>query len=217
MDLTGKIALVTGASRGIGRQIAVTLAGYGATVVVNYNGSQAKAEEVVSGIEANGGHAEAVQCNVAEFDAAKELINDARYENSILVRYHLGAHFKFNKTLGIGRFETQFEIDDFCYKEPLKGKDSFLNRGLYQCEFLGINPVINTNSVYTVDTVVNDRDAEKRLHLSFTVFGSYGEIIKEMFAPGQEITIVYKLERSKDERDDGEVEFFTNCILEKIV
>ena len=154
---------------------------------------------------------------VAKGDAAKELINDARYENSILVRYHLGAHFKFNKTLGIGRFETQFEIDDFCYKEPLKGKDSFLNRGLYQCEFLGINPVINTNGVYTVDTVVNDRDAEKRLHLSFTVFGSYGEIIKEMFAPGQEITIVYKLERSKDERDDGEVEFFTNCILEKIV
>ena len=65
MDLTGKIALVTGASRGIGRQIAVTLAGYGATVVVNYNGSQAKAEEVVNEIEANGGHAEAIQCNVA--------------------------------------------------------------------------------------------------------------------------------------------------------
>ena len=75
MDLTGKVALVTGAGRGIGRQIAVTLAGYGATVVVNYNGSQAKAEEVVKEIEENGGHAEAVQCNVAEFDAAKELID----------------------------------------------------------------------------------------------------------------------------------------------
>ena len=75
MDLTGKIALVTGASRGIGCQIAVPLAGYGATVVVNYNGSQAKAEEVVNEIEANGGHAEAIQCNVAEFDAAKELID----------------------------------------------------------------------------------------------------------------------------------------------
>lgn len=75
MDLTGKIALVTGASRGIGRQIAVTLAGYGATVIVNYNGSQAKAEEVVKEIEENGGHAEAIQCNVAEFDKAKELID----------------------------------------------------------------------------------------------------------------------------------------------
>ena len=75
MNLTGKIALVTGASRGIGRRIAVTLAGYGATVIVNYNGSQAKAEEVVTEIEGNGGRAEAIQCNVAEFDEAKELID----------------------------------------------------------------------------------------------------------------------------------------------
>lgn len=75
MDLTGKVALVTGASRGIGRQIAVTLAGYGALVIVNYNGSQAKAEAVVGEIEAHGGHAEAIQCNVADFEASKALID----------------------------------------------------------------------------------------------------------------------------------------------
>ena len=75
MNLSGKIALVTGASRGIGRQIAVTLAGYGATVIVNYNGSQAKAEEVVKEIKHHGGRAEALRCNVAEFDQAKELID----------------------------------------------------------------------------------------------------------------------------------------------
>lgn len=75
MDLSGKIALVTGGSRGIGRQIAVTLAGYGATVIVNYNGSPKKAEEVVEEITGNGGRAQAIQCNVAEFDRAKELID----------------------------------------------------------------------------------------------------------------------------------------------
>lgn len=45
--LTGKIAVVTGASRGIGKEIAKTLAAKGATVVVNYNGSAEKAEETV--------------------------------------------------------------------------------------------------------------------------------------------------------------------------
>ncbi len=75
MDLNGKVALVTGASRGIGREIALTLAGYGATVIVNYNGSEEKAEEVVSKIKEAGGKAEAIRCNVAEFDRSKELID----------------------------------------------------------------------------------------------------------------------------------------------
>ena len=48
--LTGKIAVVTGASRGIGKEIAKTLAAKGATVVVNYNGSSEKAEETVTEI-----------------------------------------------------------------------------------------------------------------------------------------------------------------------
>lgn len=73
--LTGKIAVVTGASRGIGREIAVTLASKGATVVVNYNGSAAKAEEAVKAIEAAGGKAEAVQCNVSDYEKAAELMD----------------------------------------------------------------------------------------------------------------------------------------------
>lgn len=74
--LTGKIALVTGASRGIGKEIALTLAGYGATVIVNYNGSKEKAEEVVAEITAKGGSAEAVQCSVADFTACGEMIQN---------------------------------------------------------------------------------------------------------------------------------------------
>ena len=73
--LTGKIALVTGASRGIGREIALTLAANGATVIVNYNGSAAKAEEVVKEITEAGGQAEAMQCNVSDYAASQEFLN----------------------------------------------------------------------------------------------------------------------------------------------
>ena len=75
MNLTGKVTLVTGASRGIGRQIALTLAGYGATVIVNYNGSAAKAEAVVNEITANGGMAESMQCSISDFEKSKEMID----------------------------------------------------------------------------------------------------------------------------------------------
>ena len=64
--LNGKVAVVTGASRGIGRQIAISMAKEGAVVIVNYNGSAAKAEEVVKEITEAGGQAEAVQCNVSD-------------------------------------------------------------------------------------------------------------------------------------------------------
>lgn len=72
MLLEEKVAVVTGASRGIGRGIALALAREGAVVVVNYNGSAARAEEVVSTIEESGGKAAAVQCDVSDFEAAKE-------------------------------------------------------------------------------------------------------------------------------------------------
>ena len=72
MMLTDKVAVVTGASRGLGREIAILLGARGARVIVNYNGSAAKAEEVVKIIEDAGGKAEAVQCNVAEFEQAAE-------------------------------------------------------------------------------------------------------------------------------------------------
>ena len=74
--LTGKVALVTGASRGIGRQIALTLAEYGADVIINYNGSREKAEEVVQEIESMGRKAAAVQCTVADFEACGKMVEN---------------------------------------------------------------------------------------------------------------------------------------------
>ena len=72
--MEGKVAVVTGASRGIGKAIAVKLASKGATVVINYNGSRERAEEVKNEVESAGGKAVIIQCNVADFDACKEFI-----------------------------------------------------------------------------------------------------------------------------------------------
>ena len=73
-ELEGKIAIVTGSSRGIGRAIAETLASNGATVVVNYNSSEAAAQEVIESIEASSGTAIAVQADVSDFAAAQHLV-----------------------------------------------------------------------------------------------------------------------------------------------
>jgi 3-oxoacyl-[acyl-carrier protein] reductase len=72
--LTGRVAIVTGASKGIGAQIARTLAAAGAAVVVNYAGSRDGAEKVVSEIKAAGGNALAVQADVAKAQDAQRLV-----------------------------------------------------------------------------------------------------------------------------------------------
>jgi 3-oxoacyl-[acyl-carrier protein] reductase len=74
MNLEGKAALVTGASRGIGREIALELARQGANVAVNFSGSEAKANEVVDEIKALGREAFAVKCDVSNADAVAEMV-----------------------------------------------------------------------------------------------------------------------------------------------
>lgn len=72
--MEGKVALVTGGARGIGRAIALELAKGGAIVVINCNGSQDKAMDLKQEIESRGGRAEIYQCNVSDFAKCEELV-----------------------------------------------------------------------------------------------------------------------------------------------
>ncbi len=72
----GKIALVTGAAKGIGRAIALALAAEKVTVVVNYNGSKERAEAVVEEIKALGADGYAYQCNVADTEATRLMVKE---------------------------------------------------------------------------------------------------------------------------------------------
>lgn len=72
--LKGKTAIVTGAAKGIGREIALALAREGSYVAVNYNGSAGKAEETVRKIREAGGKAEAFRCDVSDFTASEEMV-----------------------------------------------------------------------------------------------------------------------------------------------
>ena len=73
-NLSGKVAFVTGASRGIGRAIALRLASDGAKVALNFSSNFAKAEEVKAAIESSGGAAMLVQGDVSNFAVVTELI-----------------------------------------------------------------------------------------------------------------------------------------------
>jgi 3-oxoacyl-[acyl-carrier protein] reductase len=76
-DLTNRVALVTGASRGIGRDIAIAFAGAGARVAVNYRTASSRAGEVVHEIAAAGGTAVALQADVSDPMAAAALVREA--------------------------------------------------------------------------------------------------------------------------------------------
>jgi 3-oxoacyl-[acyl-carrier protein] reductase len=78
LQLQNKTALVTGASRGIGRATAAALAQAGAHVLVHYGRSAQEAESVVAGIRSQGGRADAIQADLASPDGAASLAKEVR-------------------------------------------------------------------------------------------------------------------------------------------
>lgn len=127
-NLNEKIALVTGASRGIGRAIAVKLASMGAYVIVNYNGSKDKADETVKMIEDNGGKAEAVAFSVASEEACKNAIDE-------LLKKHGRIDILVNNA-GITRDKLLMAMSDEDYDAVL---DTNLKGAFHTMKFLSRN------------------------------------------------------------------------------
>ncbi len=113
-SLQGKVALVTGASKGIGAGIARELAARGAAVAVNYSGSKTAAEKIVADIKAAGGNAIAVQANLADPDTIGPLVEKvARELGPINVLVNNAGVYEFGPIEAVTpeHFHKQFNIN----------------------------------------------------------------------------------------------------------
>jgi 3-oxoacyl-[acyl-carrier protein] reductase len=118
MKLEGKIAVVTGASKGIGAGIAKALAAQGATVIVNYAASKADADAVVAQIAAEGGSALAVQADMSQADDVVRLFDTVRMTYGtldVLVNNAGVAVFQMIDDLTEEAFHKQFNLNVLGY------------------------------------------------------------------------------------------------------
>ncbi len=147
MKLEGQVALVTGASRGIGRAIAETLAEEGAAVAVNYRSGKEKAEEVVAGITSNGGKAVAVPGDVAEYDQAVSMVEQTVSE--------LGGLQILVNNAGIAKDDLIYNMDPGMWLEVMRVNFG----GTFNCTKAALAVFMRerTGSIVNMSSVMGER------------------------------------------------------------
>jgi 3-oxoacyl-[acyl-carrier protein] reductase len=145
--LTGKVALVTGASKGIGASIAKDLAAEGATVVVNYASSKTGADKVVAEIKSNGGKAVAVQGDVAKKADIDRLFEETKKAFGRLdVLVNNAGIYEFGPLEGVTEelFHKQFNVNVLglllCAQKAVEHFDSSGGNIINVSSVAGINP-----------------------------------------------------------------------------
>lgn len=145
MTLNGKIAVVTGASKGIGAGIAKALAAAGATVVVNYASSKPDADAVVAFIQAQGGSALGVQADMSQAADVVRLFETVRSEYGrldVLVNNAGKAVFQMIEDLTEDAFHQQFNLNVLGYLLAVREAVKLLGQG---------GSIINISSILSTD------------------------------------------------------------------
>jgi 3-oxoacyl-[acyl-carrier protein] reductase len=145
MKLDGKIAVVTGASKGIGAGIAKALGAAGATVVVNYSTSKADADAVVAQIQAKGGSAMSVRADMSQAVDVTQLFDTVRSEYGrldILVNNAGVAVFQMIEDLTEEAFHRQFNLNVLGYLLAVREAVKLLGLG---------GSIINISSILSTD------------------------------------------------------------------
>lgn len=132
MRLKNKVALITGASRGIGRGIAVEFAREGATVIINYSSDDKGAEETIRIIESIGGAVKAIKGNVTDLDFVKNMIDEVvkKYKKIDILVNNAGIS-KFGMVIDATE-EDYYEIMDINFKSVFNCCKAALNYMMYE-------------------------------------------------------------------------------------
>lgn len=145
MKLTGKVAVVTGASKGIGAGIATGLAAAGASVIVNYSTSKTDADAVVARILEGGGKAQAIQADMSKAADVTRLFATIKQEHGgldILVNNAGIAIFEMIDDLTEAAFHKQFDLNVLGYLLAVREASRLFN---------GKGSIINISSILSTD------------------------------------------------------------------